>query len=38
MEAVRGQKPFSEGQKSMKEWIFFKKGFNNIYSMTSKIP
>jgi hypothetical protein len=25
MEAERGQKPFSEGQKSMKEWIFLKK-------------
>ena len=25
MEAVRGQKPSSEGQKSMKEWIFWNK-------------
>ena len=29
-EAVRGQKPSSVGQKSMKEWIFWKKFFNDL--------
>ena len=30
MEAVRGQKPSSEGQRSMKEYIFQQKLFNDL--------
>ena len=38
MEAVRGQKPSSEGQKRTKEWIFWKKFLIKVVQWPQKTP